>query len=74
MAPDIHPRQPGGGLPEAVRDGAVRAGRRRRLVDPVLLARVREALLRLPDSARGNYYYEIPGDCLASPRGPEQPQ
>jgi hypothetical protein len=67
MAADLGVRQPGDGLPRAVRDAAVRAGRRRGPLDPELLARVRDALSRLPDSARGQHYYKIPGDCLASP-------
>jgi hypothetical protein len=33
-----------------------------------LLQRVQDALIRLPDSALGPYYYQIPGDRLASPR------
>jgi hypothetical protein len=68
MLPELGRRQPGGGLPRAVRDAAVQAGRQRRPVDLEVLARVREALLRLPGSARGQYYYTIPGQCLASPR------
>jgi len=68
MPPELRVRQPGGGLPAAVRDSAVRAGRRSRRPDPALLARVRDALLTLPDSARGPHYYAIPGDCLAFPR------
>jgi hypothetical protein len=51
-----------------VRDAAARAGRRRRPVNPLLLARVRDALLRLPDSALNKHYIEIPGDPLAFPR------
>ena len=50
MAHDLHVRQPGGSLPEAVRDAAARAGRRRGSpVDPLVLERVRDALARLPD-------------------------
>ena len=30
--------------------------------------RVRDALVRLPDSALSRHYFAIPGDCLASPR------
>jgi hypothetical protein len=67
MASDLQARHPGVGVPEAVRDAAVRAGRHRRSVDPQLLRRVRDALVRLPDSALGRHYFEIPGDCLASP-------
>jgi hypothetical protein len=33
-----------------------------------VLERVRDALVRLPYSALGPYYYRIPGDRLASPR------
>ena len=70
MTPDLQARRPGGELPEAVRAAAERARRRRGRgrVDPLVLARVRDALLRLPDSALGRHYFEIPGDCLASPR------
>lgn len=68
MGPDLQARQPKSNLPEAVRDAAVRAGRRRRPVSPLLLARVRDALLRLPDSALNRYYFEIPGESLGSPR------
>lgn len=50
MAPDLQPRQPGGTLPEPVRDAAVRVGRRRRPVDPLVLRRVRDALARLPEN------------------------
>jgi hypothetical protein len=71
MAPDFQVRRPGANAPEVVRDAATRAGRRNRPIDPLLLQRVRDALARLPDSARGPYYFEIPGDCLASPRGQE---
>jgi hypothetical protein len=67
MVPDLQLRQPGSGLPEAVRDGAVRAGRRGRPIDLVLIQRVRDALVRLPDHALTQHYSEIPGDCLASP-------
>jgi hypothetical protein len=65
---DLQARLPGAGLPEAVRKAAMRAGRRHRLADPVLLTRVRDALVRLPDSALHRGYFEIPGDSLASPR------
>ena len=34
----------------------------------MVLRRMRDALVRLPDSALGQHYFEIPGDCLASPR------
>jgi hypothetical protein len=68
MTPDLPARRPCGELPEAVRAAAERARRRRGRVDPLVLARVRDALLRLPDSALGRHYFEIPGDCLASPR------
>jgi hypothetical protein len=69
MMPDFQARQPGANMPEAVRDAAARAGRRHRPVGALLLRRVRDALARLPDSALNRHYYEIPGDCLASPRG-----
>jgi hypothetical protein len=72
MATNFQPRRPGSGLPEAVRIAAVRAGRRNRSVDPLLLARVREALARFPDQALNQHYLEIPGDCLASPHGPQE--
>jgi hypothetical protein len=46
-------RQPGGSLPEAVRDAAARAGRRRGSpVHPVVLERVRDALARSPGVLR----------------------
>jgi hypothetical protein len=73
MADDLHARQPGNSLPAAVRDAAARAGRSRRPADPVLLARVRDALARPPDSASGRHYVESPGDCcLAEPHGPKE--
>ncbi|HEX3955718.1 MAG TPA: hypothetical protein VHZ03_03690 [Trebonia sp.] len=59
MLPDLPARHPGAGAPEAVRDAATRAGRRRRAPDPVLLKRVRDALTALPDSAQGPYYFQI---------------
>jgi hypothetical protein len=68
MAPDLQARHPGGIVPDAVRDAATRAGRCRKPVDPPLLRRVRDALVRLPDSALSRHYFAIPGDCLASPR------
>ena len=67
MTPDLQARRPGSSLPETVRDAAARASRRRQSADPLVLARVRDALLALPDSARSKHYFEIPGDCLASP-------
>ena len=67
MGPELQARQPGSGLPAAVRDATVRAGRSRPL-DLVLLARLRDALARLPDGALGRHYIEVPGDCLAFPR------
>ncbi len=67
MAPDLHQRRPGLSVPDAVRQAAARAGRSRALPDPALLRRVRDALARLPDSALHPHYFEIPGDCLASP-------
>jgi hypothetical protein len=69
---DLQARQPGSGLPAAVRDAAVRAGRRSRPLDPLLLQRVRDALARLPDSAVGRHYIAVPGDCLAFPRQLEE--
>lgn len=68
MKADLQARPPGASVPEAMREAAARAGSRHRLADPVLLARVRDALVRLPDSALHRGYFEIPGDCLASPR------
>jgi hypothetical protein len=70
MRPDLGVRQPGRGLPGAVRESAVQAGRRSPKADLALLARVHEALLRLPDSALGQYYYRIAGGCPALPSGP----
>jgi hypothetical protein len=67
---DLRVRQPGGDLPSAVRNAAVRAGRRSTRPDPALLLRVRDALLRLPDNALNQHYCPIPGDCLASARTP----
>jgi len=71
MAPDFQVRRPGASVPGAVRDAAARAGRKNR-PDPLLLRRVRDALVRLPDSALNRHYFEIPGDCLASPRARQQ--
>lgn len=65
--PDLSARRPGASMPEAVRDAATRAGRRHQAPDMRLLERVRDALARLPDSSFGPYYYQVPGDCLASP-------
>jgi hypothetical protein len=70
VPPDLRVRQPGGGLPAAVRESAIQAGRRSPKADLALLARVHDALLRLPDSALGQHYYQVPGDCLAFPSGP----
>jgi hypothetical protein len=70
MAPDLSPRCPGAAMPEEVRDAAVRAGRRRRPLDPRVLQRVRDALVRLPDSALSRHYFEVPGDTLGSPARP----
>jgi hypothetical protein len=67
MAPELQARRPGVNAPEMVRAAASRAGRRNRPPDLVLLRRVRDALARLPDSALNRHYFEIPGDCLASP-------
>jgi hypothetical protein len=64
---DLQARLPGASAPRAVREGAARAARRHKPADPQLLARVRDALVRLPDSALHRGYFEIPGDCLASP-------
>jgi hypothetical protein len=50
VVPDLQPRQPGGSLPEPVRNAAVQAGRQRRPVDPFLLRRVRDALAGLPEN------------------------
>jgi hypothetical protein len=72
MPPDLSIRQPGNGLPAGVRRSAVLAGRRSTRIDPALLARVHDALLRLPDSALSKHYYEIPGECLALPRTPQE--
>ena len=70
--PRLPPRQPGPGVPGAVLAAATRAGRRgRRPVDLALLARVRDALMRLPDSAITRHYLKVPGDCLAFPRAEE---
>jgi hypothetical protein len=54
-------------MPDGVREAATRAGRNHKAPDMHLLERVWDALARLPDSALGPYYYQIPGDCLASP-------
>ena len=72
--PELQLRQPGSSLPGAVRDAAMRAGRRRSPVDPRLLEQVRNALARLPDRGKNHPYVEIPGDCLASPREPREAQ
>ena len=69
MPPDLYVRQPGRGLPAEVREAAVQAGRRSARADLALLARVHDALVRLPDSALGHHYYQVPGDCLAFPSG-----
>jgi hypothetical protein len=63
--PDIQLRQPGSGLPDAVRDAATRAGRRRQPVDPLLLQRVRDAPGQLPGHALIQPF-EISDDCLTS--------
>lgn len=55
--PGLQARQPGGSLPEPVREAAVRAGRRRRPVDPLLLQRVQAALARLPENAMTGHYF-----------------
>jgi hypothetical protein len=62
-------REPGASAPDAVRAATAQAGRRTgRRMDPALLRRVRDALVRLPDSAVNRHYLAIPGECLASPR------
>jgi hypothetical protein len=68
MVRDLPVRLPGASVPDAIRDAAAKAARGRGPVDAPVLKRVRDALARLPDSALGRYYFEIPGDCLASPR------
>jgi hypothetical protein len=68
MVGDLPARHPGASVTDAIRDAAARAGRGRRLADPAGQLRVRDALARLPDSALGRYYFEIPGECLACPR------
>jgi hypothetical protein len=66
-------REPGASAPGPVRDAAARAGRRAgRRLDPALLRRVRDALVRLPDSAVSRHYLAVPGECLASPRAEGQ--
>jgi hypothetical protein len=66
-------REPGASLPAVAREAAVRAGRRSgRRVDPVLLRRVRDALVALPDSALSRHYLAIPGESLAAPRREKQ--
>jgi hypothetical protein len=69
MVPEIPLRRPGASTPDAVRDGAAKAGRRREAPDMRVLRRIRDALARLPDSALGPHYIEIPGDCLKSLHG-----
>jgi len=68
MSTELPARHPGTNMPNAVRDTATRSSRGRRPVDLVTLRRVRDSLARLPDSALGRYYFEVPGDCLACPR------
>ncbi|HEX4829516.1 MAG TPA: hypothetical protein VH478_00295 [Trebonia sp.] len=51
MPPELPPRRPSASLPGPVREAAARAGRRRR-IDPRVLQRVRDALLRLPARER----------------------
>ncbi|HEX4833961.1 MAG TPA: hypothetical protein VH478_23045 [Trebonia sp.] len=65
---DLPSRCPGAQVPRAARDAATQAGRTRRAPDVLLLERVRDALLRLPASARGPHYYRLPGATLATPR------
>jgi serine/threonine-protein kinase RsbW len=55
--PDLQTRQPGGSLPEPVREAAVQAGRRRRPIDPLLLQRVQDALARLPEHVTTRHYF-----------------
>jgi hypothetical protein len=57
---DIPVRAPGASTPDAVRNAAASAGRRRRAPGMRVLERVRDALVRLPYSALGPYYYRIP--------------
>ncbi len=64
----LPPREPGLGAPGAVLAAARAARRGRRQADPDMLRRVRDALVRLPDRALTPHYFEIPGECLASPR------
>jgi hypothetical protein len=62
-------REPGMSVPGPVGEVAARAGRRAgRRLDPALLRRVRDALVRLPGSAVSRHYLAIPGECLACPR------
>jgi hypothetical protein len=67
MVPNLPVRHPGAMMPGVVRDAAVRAGRRGRAIDPLVLRRVRDALARLPDIAMSRSCLQVPGDCLASP-------
>ena len=67
MVPELPVRRPGATVPNAVRDAAVRAGRRGLAIDPLVLRRVRDALVQLPGTAMGWSCLQIPGDCLASP-------
>jgi hypothetical protein len=70
--PRLPSRQPGLGVPGGVLAAATRAGRRGgRSADLALLRRVRDALVRLPDSAITRHYIRVPGECLASPRAQE---
>jgi hypothetical protein len=71
MAPEFRVRHPGGGLPATVRQSAIQAARRSPRAGLVLLARVHDALVRLPDSALGQYYHLVPGECLAFPSRPQ---
>jgi hypothetical protein len=66
--PRLPSRQQGLGVPGAMLAAARVARRSRRSVDPALLQRVRDALVRLPGSAITRNYIKVPGDCLACPR------
>jgi hypothetical protein len=67
MTPDLPARCPGTQIPGPTRDSAIHARQQREPPDMRVLERVRDALARLPDSALHSFYFEVPGDCLASP-------